>query len=142
MNSRDGAVGRVAAVTGACRQHTDTRSNAEGCADPIIAVNPRRYRRLDAPATGSMSAAGRLGREVRSHAGEKSPDMVRGRAPAKPPNGLAGLARRQGEQGGLRAAGEPGRGPRRRAKTGGNVQPGRPVGGMPVNAADTLTLDH
>src|SRR6266487_1398173 len=57
------------------------------------------------------------------------------------PNGLAWFARRQGDQGGLRAAGEPGRGPRRRAQTGGNVQPGGPVGGVPVQAADPLPLD-
>src|SRR5690242_11846227 len=57
------------------------------------------------------------------------------------PNGLARFARRQGEQGGLRAAGEPGRGPRGRAQTGGNVQPGGPVGRVPVQAADPLPLD-
>src|SRR6185369_17481853 len=52
-----------------------------------------------------------------------------------------GLARGQGEQGGLRAAGEPGRGPRRRAEPGGNVQPGRAFGGVAVQAADPLPLD-
>src|SRR6266568_2346417 len=57
------------------------------------------------------------------------------------PNGLVRLARRQGEQGSLRTAGEPGRGPRRRAQTGGNVQPGGPVGGVSVQAADSLPLD-
>ena len=56
------------------------------------------------------------------------------------PNGLAWFARRQGDQGGLRAAGEPGRGPRRRAQPGGNMQPGLSVGGVPVQAADSFPL--
>src|SRR5271166_6562930 len=44
------------------------------------------------------------------------------------PGGLARIARYQGEQAGLGAAREPGRRPRRRAESGGNVQPG----GLPV----------
>ena len=55
--------------------------------------------------------------------------------------GLAGNARYQGQQARLRAAGEPDRGPRRRAESRRDVQPGPPVRGVPVQAADPLPFD-